>query len=222
MKEFTETIKTVSGAAEKFALYENMLLEWNQKFNLTAITEHGDIEVKHFYDSVTAQKFLSEGASVLDIGSGAGFPGIPLKIVRDDIKIRLIDSVNKKVVFMNEVIKALGLKNAEARHVRAEDMDKNEKFDAVVTRAVAALSTICEYALPFLKKGGIMIAYKSEKAEEEIINARNALETLGGEIKTVSDESVSDYVRKLIVIEKIRETPPLYPRGKNLPRTKPL
>ena len=204
MKEFTETIKTVSGAAEKFALYENMLLEWNKKFNLTAITEHGDIEVKHFYES------------------GAGFPGIPLKIVRDDIKIRLIDSVNKKVVFMNEVIKALGLKNAEARHVRAEDMDKNEKFDAVVTRAVAALSTICEYALPFLKKGGIMIAYKSEKAEEEIINARNALETLGGEIKTVSNESVADYVRKLIVIEKIRETPPLYPRGKNLPRTKPL
>ena len=222
MNEFEKIRQMMSDFKDKFDLYEKLLLEWNEKFNLTTITDHEEIKAKHFYDSLTAEKFLEKGARVLDIGSGAGFPGIPLKIVRDDISLKLIDSVNKKVVFLNEVIKALGLKDAAAEHVRAEDMDKGQKYDVAVTRAVAELRTVIEYALPYLKTGGIMIAYKSEKAEEEILNAENALDVLGGKIRTVSDESVADYVRKLIVIEKIRETPPLYPRGKNLPRTKPL
>lgn len=222
MNEFEKIRQMMSDFKDKFDLYEKLLLEWNEKFNLTAITDHEEIQAKHFYDSLTAEKFLKKGARVLDIGSGAGFPGIPLKIVRDDISLKLIDSVNKKVVFLNEVIKALGLKDAAAEHIRAEDMDKGQKYDVAVTRAVAELRTVIEYALPYLKTGGIMIAYKSEKAEEEILNAENALDVLGGKIRTVSDESVADYVRKLIVIEKIRETPPKYPRGKNLPRTKPL
>ena len=208
--------------ADKFEKYYQMLVEWNNKFNLTAITERNEVEVKHFADSISGQRFIDSGANVLDIGAGAGFPSLPIKIVRDDISLTMIDSVNKKVTFLNEVVKTLGIDNAGAFHSRIEDLDKNKKYDVVVSRAVAELKTLCEYTLPFVKEGGIFIAYKSEKTDEEIENAKNALQVLGGKVSEVKEVSVGELTRKLVVIKKVKPTPPKYPRGKNLPRVKPL
>lgn len=222
MKQLLEKLSAPDNATEKFALYENLLTAWNEKFNLTAITDSEEIRVKHFADSLAAVKLLKQNAVVLDIGSGAGFPAVPLKIVRPDISVTMIDSVNKKVGFLNEVILRLGLTDTRALHIRAEDMDKNIKFDAVVSRAVARLNTLSEYALPFVKIGGLFIAYKSEKTDEEIEEAKNAIAVLGGKIKEVKDVSGGEFIRKLVVIEKVADTPPKYPRGKNLPRLKPL
>ena len=180
-------------------------------------------KVKHFADSLCGQRFIKSGATVLDIGAGAGFPSLPIKIIRDDIDLTLIDSVNKKVGFLNEVIRALNLNNARALHTRVEDFPKKESFDIVLSRAVASLNTLCEYALPFVKVGGLFIAYKSEKTEEEIELAKNALLILGGKIVDTTTEQVQDgIVRRLIVIEKVKNSPAKYPRSKNLPRVKPL
>ncbi len=230
MSEFYEKIKSVSNdavaanAVEKFERYYALLLEWNERFNLTAITEKNDVFVKHFLDSISAAPLIPQNASVLDIGAGAGFPSLPLKIVRDDLSVTCVDSVNKKVTFLGAVIDELGLKNARAIHSRAEDLPKTG-YDSVVSRAVASLNVLCEYCLPFVKIGGALIAYKSEKTDEELAAATNAIKILGGKVKEIRD--VSDFVggettRKLIVIEKIAPTPPKYPRGKNLPRLKPL
>lgn len=209
--------------ADKFEKYYQMLIEWNNKFNLTAITEYEDVKIKHFADSLCGQRFIKSGATVLDIGAGAGFPSLPIKIIRDDIDLTLIDSVNKKVGFLNEVIRALNLNNARALHTRVEDFPKKESFDIVLSRAVASLNTLCEYALPFVKVGGLFIAYKSEKTEEEIELAKNALLILGGKIVDTTTEQVQDgIVRRLIVIEKVKNSPAKYPRTKNLPRVKPL
>lgn len=208
--------------AELFDKYEKMLVERNEKFNLTSIKDHEGIRQKHFMDSLVAADYIPPDASVLDIGSGAGFPAIPLKIVRDDITVTAIDSVNKKVGFINDVIVALDLKNITAMHVRAEDMNKAFKYDVVVSRAVAALNTLAEYALPFVKIGGLFIAYKSEKTAEEVAAAKNALDVLGGKLERIADISNPDYKRTLVIIRKIKETPLKYPRGKNLPRVKPL
>ncbi len=221
MKEYLKKY----GCPEKanlFDRYEKLLVEWNEKFNLTSITDSEGIKQKHFIDSLAAVEYLPENASVLDIGSGAGFPAVPLKIVRDDINVTAIDSVNKKVGFINEVIKDLGLKSITALHTRVEDMKKEIKYDVVVSRAVAALNTLSEYALPFVKKGGLFIAYKSEKTYEEIKDAENALEILGGKTENVVEMNSTDYKRTLIIIRKEKETPIKYPRGKNLPRVKPL
>jgi 16S rRNA methyltransferase gidB len=222
MEDFLKKYNAPPGAEEKFLEYEELLLEWNKKFNLTAVTDRGEIKIKHFEDSVAACCLLPREADVLDIGSGAGLPGIPLKIVRPDIRLTMIDSVNKKVTFLNEAIKELKLENTSAEHARAEELDKKRKYDVVVSRAVAKLSTLAEYALPFLKQEGIFIAYKSEKAQEEISDAENALILLKGEVKKVIDVSGPAGVRKLIVIGKYGETPEKYPRGRNLPRLKPL
>ena len=223
MKEFTETIKTVSGAAEKFELYENMLLEWNKKFNLTAITEHGDIEVKHFYDSVTAQKFLSEGVSVLDIGSGAGFPGLVIKIEKPETDVTLVDSVRKKTDYLTYAIDALGLKNIRALHTRIEDLKNKESYDTVTARAVARMNVLAEYCLPFVKTGGVMVAYKSADCDEEMNEAERAIKLLGGETAASElfdlDENTK---RRIIVIKKVKSSPDGYPRSGNKPRLKPL
>lgn len=230
MSEFYEKIKSVlsealaSNAVENFERYYALLLEWNERFNLTAITDRRDVFVKHFLDSISAAPLIPQNASVLDIGAGAGFPSLPLKIARDDLTVTCVDSVNKKVTFLDAVIDELGLKNARAIHSRAEDLPKTG-YDVVVSRAVASLNVLCEYCLPFVKIGGALIAYKSEKADEELAAATNAIKLLGGKMKELRD--VSDFVggettRKLIVIEKIAPTPPKYPRGKNLPRLKPL
>lgn len=206
-----------------FDRYAEMLTERNEKVNLTAITAPDEIRVKHFTDSLAAIDLIKTGATVLDIGSGAGFPGIPLKIARDDISVTLLDSVNKKVAFMNDVIADLGLKNIEAVHARIEDFPHKGEFDVAVSRAVAELTTLAEYALPFVKVGGTFVAYKSEKAEAEVAAAGNAVALLGGRLREIREVNVAPgLTRKLIVVDKIDPTPLKYPRGKNLPRLKPL
>lgn len=206
-----------------FDRYAEMLTERNEKVNLTAITDTDEIRVKHFTDSLAAIDLIKTGATVLDIGSGAGFPGIPLKIARDDISVTLLDSVNKKVAFMNDVIADLGLKNIEAVHARIEDFPHKGEFDVAVSRAVAELTTLAEYALPFVKVGGTFVAYKSEKAEAEAAAAGNAVALLGGRLREIREVNVAPrFTRRLIVVDKIAPTPPKYPRGKNLPRLKPL
>ena len=206
-----------------FDRYAEMLTERNEKVNLTAITDPDEIRVKHFTDSLAAIELIKTGATVLDIGSGAGFPGIPLKIARDDISVTLLDSVNKKVAFMNDVIADLGLKNIEAVHARIEDFPHKGEFDVAVSRAVAELTTLAEYALPFVKVGGTFVAYKSEKAEAEVAAAGNAVALLGGRLREIREVNVAPgLTRRLIVVDKIDPTPLKYPRGKNLPRLKPL
>ena len=209
--------------AAAFNRYAEMLRERNEKINLTAITEPEEVKVKHFLDSCSAAELLPGGASVLDVGSGAGFPGLPLKIVRPDLTVTLLDSVNKKVAFVSEVVAELKLSGVTAVHARIEDFPHKGEYDAVVSRAVAELSTLAEYALPFVKIGGAFIAYKSEKAESEAEAAASAITLLGGRIREIREAFVAaGLTRKLIVIDKIAPTPPKYPRGKNLPRLKPL
>ena len=213
------------GGKEKFDEYREYLKYYNaEKCNLTAITEDNEIELKHFIDSLAAEKFIPKNASVLDVGSGAGFPGLPLKIVRDDISLTMLDSVNKKVEFLKSTINKLSLTNAQAIHSRVEDLPKDKKYDIVVSRAVANLSTLLEYTLPFVKVGGTFIAYKSGEIEEELKAASNALSVLGGRILSVEEINLfeSDIKRTLILIKKVKETDKKYPRGKNLPRVKHL
>lgn len=211
------------GRAAAFNRYAEMLRERNEKINLTAITEPEEVKVKHFLDSCSAAELLPGGASVLDIGSGAGFPGLPLKIVRPDLTVTLLDSVNKKVAFVSDVVAELKLSGVTAVHARIEDFPHKGEYDAVVSRAVAELSTLAEYALPFVKIGGAFIAYKSEKAESEAEAAASAITLLGGRIREIREAFVAaGLTRKLIIIDKIAPTPPKYPRGKNLPRLKPL
>lgn len=208
---------------DKFKIYEQMLIETNKKFNLTSIDDPKEIRIKHFEDSLTIKSYINKGMKVLDIGSGAGFPGIPLRIEKD-FDLTLIDSVNKKVNFMNEVIEELKLEKAKAVHVRAEDYakDHREEFDMVISRAVANLSTLSEYALPFLKVGGIFIAMKGPKAEEEYDYAQNALKILGGELINIDTIDLYGNTRKNILIKKVRSTKKKYPRGKNQPKKNPL
>ena len=209
--------------AAAFNRYAEMLRERNEKINLTAITEPEEVKVKHFLDSCSAAELLPGGASVLDIGSGAGFPGLPLKIVRPDLTVTLLDSVNKKVAFVSDVVAELKLSGVTAVHARIEDFPHKGEYNAVVSRAVAELSTLAEYALPFVKIGGAFIAYKSEKAESEAEAAASAITLLGGRIREIREAFVAaGLTRKLIIIDKIAPTPPKYPRGKNLPRLKPL
>ena len=208
---------------DKFIKYQEMLIETNKKFNLTSIDDPEEIKIKHFEDSLTIKNYINKGMKVLDIGSGAGFPGIPLRIEKD-FDLTLIDSVNKKVKFMNEVIEELGLENTRAIHVRAEDFakDNREEFDLVISRAVANLSTLSEYALPFLKVGGIFIAMKGPKAEEEYEDAQNALKILGGELIKIDTIDLHGNTRKNMLIKKVRSTKKKYPRGKNQAKKNPL
>lgn len=211
---------------EQFYNYYSMLVEWNQKFNLTAITEKKDVIYKHFLDSVSAYNLLKENSYILDVGAGAGFPSLPLKILRPDLKIVMLDSVNKKITFLQEVIKNLKLSNVVALHTRAEDLaqkkEYRENFDYVVSRAVSKLNTLCEYTLPFLKQNGKLVAYKSVDSELEILEAKNALNILGGKVEEVKDVSYEDNDRKLIIVLKTFKTPNKYPRGGNKPRLQPL
>lgn len=208
-----------------FYNYMNNLIEWNSKINLTAIKDEKEIILKHFIDSLYIYEKI-EGRRTLDIGSGAGFPGIPLKIKDDKLNITLIDSINKKVNFMEDTIEKLNFKNIEAKHIRAEDLadDKNyrEKFDTVVSRAVANLSTLVEYMLPFAKVGGICICMKGPNPDEEIEKAKNAIKLLGGRIETVENYKIGDNNRCLIIIRKIINTEQIYPRKKGRPLKEPL
>ena len=210
----------------QFEKYFDFLIEENKKFNLTAITEPKDVVIKHFIDSVFPANKIKENAKVIDVGSGAGFPGIPLKILRPDLKITLIDSLQKRVKFLNELIEKLSLENIEALHYRAEDyaQTKRESFDVAISRAVASIPTLAEYLIPFVKKGGFIFMYKGTKINEELSIGKKAIEVLGGKVKDILEEIVEEIEssRFVLVIEKIKNTNKTYPRGKNLPKNKPI
>ena len=210
----------------QFERYYEFLISENKKYNLTAITEKKDVIFKHFLDSCLAEKNIIKNAKIIDIGSGAGFPSIPLKILRPDVKFVLVDSLNKRVNFLNELIKILNLQDVEAVHARAEDYikDNREKFDYAVARAVAPLNTLLEYLVPYVKVGGECLIYKSQKLEEEIETSQNALKVLGCKVEKIESFNIDEInaARKILIIKKCFVTPIKYPRGKNLPKTKPI
>lgn len=210
-------------ALDKFA---QMLIEKNKVMNLTRILDEDGIAVKHFADSLSILKVdIPDNSKVMDLGCGAGFPGVPLLIARPDINLTLLDSTAKKLGFVAESIEALGLK-AEVLHARAEeagqDTDYREQYDFVLSRAVASLNVLCEYCLPFVKTGGKFVAMKSALAEEEIKQAYTSIKTLGGKITEKIDFNLTDGERTLIIIEKVSSTPSKYPRQSGKIKSKPL
>ena len=213
---------------DKFYAYMNLLLEWNEKINLTAITDPEEVILKHFIDSLTINKYIEKNKSIVDVGTGAGFPGIPLKIYRPDIKVTLVDSLNKRINFLNEVISSLKLNNIFTVHSRIEDFGKNNKyrqnFDYVTARAVANLSVLSEYLIPVAKIDGKCICMKGSNIEEEINNSKNAIDILGGKIEKVDEFYLadSDIYRNIILIKKIKNTPSKYPRKAGVPVKEPL
>ena len=213
---------------DKFYKYMNLLIEWSEKINLTAIIEPSEIILKHFIDSITILKELKDGSTVVDVGTGAGFPGIPLSIMNSTLKITLVDSLNKRLIFLQEVIKELNLENVELIHSRAEEFGQNkkyrEKFDISTSRAVANLSTLSEYLLPLVKVNGKVISMKAGNAQEEINTAQKAIKTLGGKIEHIEEFNLpsSDIGRTIIVIDKIKETPGKYPRKPGTPTKEPI
>lgn len=212
--------------AEKFEAFKNILVDNNKKFNLTAICDDEGIFNKHFLDSVIGESFFKNGASVVEIGSGGGFPSIPLKIARDDLNFTLIESTGKKCTHLNEVKDKLFLSGVNVVCGRAEEFAKEsafrEKFDCAVARAVARLNTLCEYCLPFVKVGGTFIAYKGD-CEEEVKEAEKAIKILGGQIERVEKYNLPDGdSRSIIVIKKVKATPDKYPRGQGKERKSPL
>ncbi len=223
-----------------FRTYFKMLIETNRVMNLTAITAYGDVLEKHFLDSLLVEKVIKNliadnnkikslnNASIIDIGTGAGFPGLPLKIYEDEARVDLLDSLNKRINFLNEVIKELKLKSINTYHGRSEDYARDkkyrERYDYSVSRAVANLATLSEYCLPFVKVNGMFISYKAEDIEEEVKAGQNSVKLLGGEIIDVKKECIpgSDLVRSFVCIRKIKETPKKYPRKAGIPSKEPL
>lgn len=213
---------------QKFYQYMNLLIEWNEKINLTAIVEPKEIILKHFIDSLTIIKYIEPNKSVIDIGTGAGFPGIPVKIMREDLDITLLDSLNKRIHFLNEVIQKLELKNITAVHARIEEYAKNkqyrETFDVATSRAVANLTTLSEYMLPMVALKGMAICMKGSEISEEISKSKNSIKLLGGKIDKIEEFTLpkSDNKRNLILIKKERQTPNKYPRKPGIPSKEPL
>ncbi len=215
---------------KQFMRYYALLVEWNSFMNLTAITEYDEVCTKHFLDSLSLCKALdcTQELTVIDVGTGAGFPGIPLKIAFPNLSITLLDSLGKRVNFLKEVIGALGLEGIEAIHGRAEDYAKpnmlREQFDVCVSRAVANLSSLSEYCIPYVKVGGLFISYKSEKLAEEKAAAEHAVSLLGGEFLEQVEFYLpnSDIYRNLVVIKKGKCTPKKYPRKAGVPTKEPL
>lgn len=214
----------------QFMSYYELLMEWNRIMNLTAITGFDEVCKKHFIDSLSLVKAyeIKTSISIIDIGTGAGFPGIPLKIAFPNLKITLLDSLHKRVGFLQTVIENLKLENIEALHGRAEDFAKKEiyreQYDLCVSRAVSNLSTLSEYCIPYVKTGGHFISYKSEKLTEEITNAEHAIFILGGRVENQIEFKIpnSDIYRNLLVIYKEKETPANYPRKAGIPLKKPI
>lgn len=215
---------------ERFNKYKELLKEWNTKINLTAITDDEEIDIKHFLDSLTpfVTGLINGNKKVIDIGTGGGFPGLPLKIVNPNLNIVLLDSLNKRIKFLNEVIAALGLEKIEAIHGRAEELSikpvYREQYDICISRAVASLDTLSEYCIPFVKVGGYFISMKGSDIDKELNLSKNAIKLLGGQLidKKLVKIPESDIVHSLIIIQKIRETPTKYPRGSGKPKKNPL
>ena len=235
MKKISEKISEYEGILkgekrEKFEFFRNLLLEYNQKYNLTSITEEKEVFYKHFLDSVAGESLFPPDSAVCEVGSGAGFPSLPLKLYRDDLRFTLIESTGKKCDFLRTAVDKLQLTGVEVLNVRAEDAAKGEvwreKFDVCTARAVARLNTLAEYCLPFVKKGGFWIAYKGNEATtaEEIAEAKRAISLLGGgEVRTQTYELPCGYgERTLVHIGKIRNTPEKYPRGNGKERKNPI
>ncbi|MBR6149611.1 MAG: 16S rRNA (guanine(527)-N(7))-methyltransferase RsmG [Lachnospiraceae bacterium] len=213
---------------EKFIRYYDLIIEWNEKINLTAITEYKDVMIKHFLDSVSIIKAvdMSSVNSLIDIGTGAGFPGIPIKIMFPDIKITLLDSLKKRLNVLDLIIDELNLKDIYTIHGRAEDIARDpkyrEKYDLCVSRAVANLSTLSELCIPYVKPNGKFVSYKSEKADEELEKAKNAIRLLGGKVTSAVSFELEDNIRTLIVIDKTESTNKKYPRKAGTPGKEPL
>ena len=221
-------IELTDSQLNAFETYYDMLIDRNKVMNLTAITEFDEVMDKHFLDSVYLFRSikLEEDYKLIDIGTGAGFPGIPLKIVFPELKITLLDSLNKRVGFLNDLIEELNLNDIEAIHGRAEDIARNKayraSYDIAVSRAVANLSTLSEYCLPFVKIGGKFVSYKSGDCADEVDNAKAAIHLLGGKINKIDEFSYSNNSRSFIVIDKVMNTSNKYPRKAGLPSKEPL
>ena len=227
-------IELTNDMYDNFCIYEKELLEWNEKINLTTITNDDEIWLKHFVDSATILEYISDNDSIIDVGTGAGFPSLPAKIINPSIKVILLDSLNKRIDFLIDVSNKMDLTSKNSFmpeigfvHGRAEDFGKNkmyrEKFEVVTARAVANLSTLCEYCLPFLKVGGKFICMKGH-CEDELEDAKNAIEILGGKVSEVKKFNLAetDLERTLIIIEKIKKTPGKYPRKAGKPSEDPI
>ena len=237
---FDEFVKIMSFYGEKnrilfndkqlksFYRYMNLLIEWNKKINLTAIIEPKEIIIKHFIDSLTINKYISKNTKLVDIGTGAGFPGIPLKIYRPDIQVTLVDSLNKRIKFLDTAIEELQLENINTIHSRVEDFGKNKKyresFDYATARAVANLSILSEYLLPTVKVGGQCLCMKGSQIEEEIKNSEKAINILGGKINEIDNFYLpeTDINRNVVIIDKILKNPTKHPRKDGMPSKEPL
>lgn len=221
-------IKLNEKQKEQFYKYMNLLIEWNEKINLTAIVEPQEVILKHFVDSLTISKYIEENSYVVDVGTGAGFPGIPLKILRDDINVVLVDSLNKRIKFLEDVICQLGLDKIKAIHSRAEEFGQNkeyrEKFDVVTSRAVANVSTLSEYLIPLAKVNGKCLYMKGPEINEELNNGKNAIKILGGTILNIYQFNLpnSRIGRSVVEISKVQNSNKKYPRKAGLPSKEPL
>lgn len=220
-------IKVEESNIKKLYDYMNYILEWNKVINLTAIEDEKEFIVKHFIDSLTILKYINDGIRLIDIGTGAGFPGMPIKLLNDTVNITLVDSVNKKINVLKEISQKMNISKIEILHSRVEDLAKlneyREKFDIVTSRAVSNITTLTEYMLPFLKLGGKAICMKGPNYEEEISKAKKAINLLGGKIERIESINIDNEIeRNIIIIKKVKNTPDKYPREKGKPLKEPL
>ena len=228
LKERLIDFNLETSKVEQLEKYKEMLLKKNKVMNLTAITDSDEVDVKHFLDSLSIAKteYLKAGKTLLDVGTGAGFPGLPLKIYNPEIEVTLLDSLNKRIVFLREVIEEIGLEGIEAIHGRAEEAARGElreSFDIVTSRAVANMRTLLEYDLPFVKVGGHLICMKGPEHKEELKESKNALSILGGKLKEIIEVKLpKDITHYLVVIEKVNSTKDKYPRAGGKPKSQPL
>lgn len=215
---------------EKLIAFKEIMLDWNEKVNLTAITDEREVFVKHFLDSATciSTGYIQDGMKVIDVGTGAGFPGVPVKILKESISMTLLDSLNKRVIYLNDVVKKLELKGAPTVHARAEEGGSSkahrESYDVVLSRAVASMNVLCEYCMPFTKVGGYFLCQKGPDIRDELEEAGMAIRTLGGAVKEIKEYQLpySDIKHNIIVIEKVAATPTKYPRKPGKPAANPI